>query len=346
MKCPYSKIVAVRRRIGADYHTRYQLIPCGRCPSCVEAKKAVHAGRFNLFYNSCDESVKHYWVTLTISPEYYDLETPPLRYLRQFLRYLLKSTGWSPEYYYAAVDIGTQHSRVHLHLIMGISRDLDPHLLLDRWRFGWYRVETLRSPGACRYAMSYAIKTHARYPFKTCRPRLISYSSSVGVYYKSYIRRYKAAYLENRIPRILANDQEYPVSIPVLRSLCSLCELEEKNRLFLETPTTVRVGCYDIEFDAHTAKAYNSSLPENPYRPPIYTPELRNRRIASKRLRRLRHPWILRSISYYSSWPYERRSTAPPVPMATYAKLPSVWTLPGFQRHLCDPESLRKSPIC
>lgn len=151
-------------------------IPCGRCMGCL--KSLAQEWRVRLLYENRYGGHKGcLFVTLTISPEYYEhfkTKKDSAKYFRDFidrLRYYTPNRR-SPKRFFIS-ELGESTQRLHFH---GLVWDVDqPEYILRRtWKYGFSTWSRVRSARAITYTTSYFTKFAGKFhkPFLFVSPGL------------------------------------------------------------------------------------------------------------------------------------------------------------------------------
>lgn len=324
-------------RVGLQVHKRNRVVPCGKCPACVNAKKSYYTFLFATHYVHSISRHKFYWATFTIAEESYSISVPPLSYWRVYTEQLRKNYGLRFFSYFVVVDIGEESNRSHLHAIISIDNDEDISSFVLAWRFGWFRIETLRSIGAIRYALSYALKTHQKLPF-TCKGyRMFSYSKNLSDYASTILdnaaRRYVAGYPP--VVNFLGFNYSIPTSV-LLRRLppeIRLRYIQEQLDYFKE----IEVGSTRLPSFLWTQSRLNDSIRCVEYPTPERSEKYRELvRLSRDYSRLLNNP-----LNYPAFLParFESLFSTHKIEIST-SSLPMCFERPGFLIHKCDPEGL------
>lgn len=138
----------------------YLSVPCGRCMGCL--KDLAQEWRLRLLYeNRYGGHRSCLFVTLTISPEYYEQfkdkksAAVPFRHFIDNLRNLLPNRR-SPKRFFIS-ELGEERGRLHFH---GLVWDVDrpEHELQRMWKYGFSKWKPIRSARAITYTTSYFTK--------------------------------------------------------------------------------------------------------------------------------------------------------------------------------------------
>lgn len=139
---------------------RMYIVPCGKCPDCLKAKKLAWTTRLIAENRSNQEKgMQGYFLTLTYqesccpsSVSKKDLQ----KFLKRF-RYFLDEEGLR---YFAVGEYGDRFGRPHYHLCFWSSSapSAIDESICKSWKFGFYKVEPVRSDSAFAYTAGYCLK--------------------------------------------------------------------------------------------------------------------------------------------------------------------------------------------
>lgn len=160
----YIKISEHEERIGHtgnddDHIDQYIYVPCGKCANCNKTRAS--GWRLRLLAQLI-ESGDSSFITLTLSPKYYDeVRSEPRKYINMFIDRLRKKIGYRPKYFIIS-ELGESTKRFHFHgILFGVSRTLFSKLVLsDIWKYGFVGDDFI-GPGdvrTCAYMTKYLIK--------------------------------------------------------------------------------------------------------------------------------------------------------------------------------------------
>lgn len=160
----YIKIVEHEERIGHkgnddDHIDQFLFVPCGKCANCNKTRAS--GWRLRLLAQLI-ESGDSCFITLTLSPKYYDdVRTEPRKYINRFVDRLRKKIGFKPKYFIIS-ELGDTTKRFHFHgILFGIAPNLlSKSKLADIWKYGFVGDDFI-GPGdvrTCTYITKYLIK--------------------------------------------------------------------------------------------------------------------------------------------------------------------------------------------
>lgn len=89
-------------------------VPCGKCLSCLHAKRSDWSFRLMQEYKHCNSAA---FITLTYHPKFVPDKGVTKRHLQLFMKRLRKKSGQRLRYY-AVGEYGTKTGRPHYHLII------------------------------------------------------------------------------------------------------------------------------------------------------------------------------------------------------------------------------------
>ena len=142
------------------YPDRIYIVPCGKCPDCLKAKKLAWTTRLIAENRSNQKKgMTGYFLTLTYqdsccpsSVSKKDLQ----KFLKRF-RFNLDEVGLR---YFAVGEYGDHFGRPHYHLCFWSSSELSliQESISKSWKFGFFKVEPVRSDPAFAYTAGYCLK--------------------------------------------------------------------------------------------------------------------------------------------------------------------------------------------
>ena len=142
------------------YPDRIYIVPCGKCPDCLKAKKLAWTTRLIAENRSNQKKgMTGYFLTLTYqdsccpsSVQKKDLQ----KFLKRF-RFNLDEVGLR---YFAVGEYGDHFGRPHYHRCFWSSSALSliQESISKSWKFGFYKVEPVRSDSAFAYTAGYCLK--------------------------------------------------------------------------------------------------------------------------------------------------------------------------------------------
>ena len=139
---------------------RMYIVPCGKCPDCLKAKKLAWTTRLIAENKSNQEKgMKGYFVTLT----YQDSCCPSdvqKKDLQRFLKRFRFHLGEEGVRYFAVGEYGDHFGRPHYHRCFWSSSAFSciDESIRKSWKFGFYKVEPVRSDSAFAYTAGYCLK--------------------------------------------------------------------------------------------------------------------------------------------------------------------------------------------
>lgn len=139
---------------------RIYIVPCGKCPDCLKAKKLAWTTRLIAENRSNqNKGMQGFFLTLTYqdsccpsSVSKKDLQN----FLKRF-RFHLDEVGLR---YFAVGEYGDHFGRPHYHRCFwsaSSASDIDDSIKKS-WKFGFYKVEPVRSDSAFAYTAGYCLK--------------------------------------------------------------------------------------------------------------------------------------------------------------------------------------------
>lgn len=160
----YIKIVEHEERIGhfgsdTDHIDQYLFVPCGKCANCNKTRAS--GWRLRLLAQLI-ESGDSSFITLTLSPKYYDVVcNEPRKYINRFIDRLRKKLGFKPKYFIIS-ELGDTTKRFHFH---GILFGVPPNLisqseLANVWKYGFVGDDFIGygDVTTCNYITKYLVK--------------------------------------------------------------------------------------------------------------------------------------------------------------------------------------------
>lgn len=136
------------------------IVPCGKCPDCLKAKKLAWTTRLiaeNRFNQ--EKGMRGYFLTLT----YQDSCCPSSvskKDLQNFLKRFRFHLDEDGVRYFAVGEYGDHFGRPHYHLCFwscSAPSEIDESIKKS-WKFGFYKVEPVRSDSAFAYTAGYCLK--------------------------------------------------------------------------------------------------------------------------------------------------------------------------------------------
>lgn len=231
--------ITVRTRLAARQHgvslnsdhsmlpaPTYMTVPCGKCYDCRRMK--ARDWRFRLYHEIAHGNHSNaVFVTLTLSDEYYDPQTPPAQYIRRFLDRLRVEFGHSLKHWFTH-EYGTDPDgthRLHFHGIIfdwpdprgtlrkiAAIQDVDIRkqsmrhwndaVLAPLWAYGFTYAGHTCDVGTALYVTKYITKgylEHYQNPDVWIFPPRIYCSSRIGICYLPHVRRRRDALRHSRI---------------------------------------------------------------------------------------------------------------------------------------------------
>lgn len=149
---PHYKKVAPDNHFVKFGHKDDYLIPiaCGVCINCINKYKSMWRFRLEqeFKYYSHEQLQRTYFVTLTMSPQYYHEDKPHIALmLRRFLERVRKHNLKSPRHFFIT-ERGTDpdgEKRIHLHgFLMDIN--FNPSYIWYYWKYGFVKVKPVLHP--------------------------------------------------------------------------------------------------------------------------------------------------------------------------------------------------------
>ena len=142
------------------YPDRIYIVPCGKCPDCLKAKKLAWTTRLIAENRSNQKKgMTGYFLTLTYQDSCCPSEVKKSdlqKFLKRF-RFNLDEVGLR---YFAVGEYGDHFGRPHYHMCFWSASE--PSLIQESirksWKFGFYKVEPVRSDSAFAYTAGYCLK--------------------------------------------------------------------------------------------------------------------------------------------------------------------------------------------
>lgn len=139
---------------------RIYIVPCGKCPDCLKSKKLAWTTRLIAENRSNqDKGMQGYFLTLT----YQDSCCPSSVSKKDFQNFLKRFRFHLDEIglrYFAVGEYGDHFGRPHYHMCFwsaSSASDIDESIKKS-WKFGFYKVEKVRSDSAFAYTAGYCLK--------------------------------------------------------------------------------------------------------------------------------------------------------------------------------------------
>ena len=136
------------------------IVPCGKCPDCLKAKKLAWTTRLIAENRSNEKKgMKGYFLTLTYRDSCCpsDVKKSDLQNFLKRFRFHLDEVGLR---YFAVGEYGDHFGRPHYHMCFwsaSLPSEIDDSIKKS-WKFGFYKVEPVRSDSAFAYTAGYCLK--------------------------------------------------------------------------------------------------------------------------------------------------------------------------------------------
>lgn len=142
------------------YPDRIYIVPCGKCPDCLKAKKLAWTTRLIAENRSNqDKGMQGYFLTLTYQDSCCpsSVSKPDLQKFIKRFRFHLDEVGLR---YFAVGEYGDHFGRPHYHVCFWSSSPASDiaDSIRKSWKFGFYKVEPVRSDSAFAYTAGYCLK--------------------------------------------------------------------------------------------------------------------------------------------------------------------------------------------
>lgn len=180
-------------------HYKLLLIPCGKCPACVQNKALEWTSRL---MKEAEEWKFTYFITFTYDDDH--RKELNKRDLQLFLKRFRKNTGYELKYYIMG-ELGETTQREHYHAIFFLNDKLDDlvfysnnlytsKILSDTWQNGQVLVSKDVNERSIKYTIGYTLK-------KIGESKIVLMSKGLGLKYlkdkKDNIKFSKGFYLNN-----------------------------------------------------------------------------------------------------------------------------------------------------
>lgn len=125
----------VEQKTFHSQESRWQAVPCGKCPNCLKRRLGAWAFRLEKESQLWD---KQYFLTITYNPVYIPLTrnkfmTLCKKDLQDYFKRLRKNSKANFKYY-AVGEYGTKRKRPHYHVILFASSFMKDDFILSCWR--------------------------------------------------------------------------------------------------------------------------------------------------------------------------------------------------------------------